>query len=106
MRHLRFECIHIEKPVIEPDRWEFCRRRQHRIRIPLDIPQSRAPEETGLTYLFAVNPTDLVLEHGRKPLIGKSVHGVNLHDPIASLLPVVGFIGKLRLTLIRNEVEF
>ena len=41
-KHLRLECIHIEKPVIEPDWWEFCRRRQHRICIPLDVPQQDA----------------------------------------------------------------
>ena len=34
--HLRLERIHIEKAVIELHRWEFLRRGQHRIRIPLD----------------------------------------------------------------------
>ena len=34
--HLRLKRIHIEKAIIELDRWELRRREQHRVRIPLD----------------------------------------------------------------------
>jgi hypothetical protein len=36
--NLRLECIHIEKAIMELDRWELHRRRHYWRRIPLDVP--------------------------------------------------------------------
>lgn len=53
-----------------------------------------------------MNPANLTLKHGRKPLIRDALHGENLYDPFSSLLPIVGFIlGKLGLSVIRERVE-
>ena len=106
--HLRLKRIHIEKAVIELERWETRRRRQHRIRIPLDVPWSGAhvKSKRSATYLFAKHPADLILEHGREPFIRYMLHRENLHDPFASFSFVMCFIfGKLRLPHIRNGVE-
>ena len=59
-----------------------------------------------MTYFFAKDPADLILEHGRKPFIRYALHRENLHDPFASFLLVIVFIfGNLRLPHIRKGVE-
>ena len=58
------------------------------------------------TYLFAKDPADLILEHGREPFIRYALHRENLHDPFASFLFVIAFIfGRHRLPDIRKGVE-
>jgi hypothetical protein len=106
--HLRLKCIHIVKAIIELERWETRRRRQHRIRIPLDDSWSgtRVKSKFSATYLFAKDPADLTLEHGREPFIRYVLHRENLHDPFTSFLFVMSFIfSKLRLPHIRKGVE-